>query len=192
MPTLMSLDVLRFAKMDRHFLQSLVTKCCEYFDKQPVLRQFIGRLHSMQLVGIYLPKDFADTCYYDPNLENQLLGLVTNKKWALIADMFLKIPLKKYHEMNTFALKLFEIVTEESAEDIDTVFHQFVSQCFVKQRNRNLPIHMATFSQLAASIIVHLREEPVRALPTILDCFKFNLSSSPFLFSFPLFTTDYR
>jgi len=46
----------------------------------------------------------------DPDLENKILGLVTNENWGQVADLFLQIPMKNYCELNKFMLKLFEIV----------------------------------------------------------------------------------
>ena len=95
----------------------------------------------------------------DMSLENQLLPLISNQKWNIIVDIFLKIDIKKYAEMNDMMLKLIELITEENSDDFHTneVIDKFMKEMVKKVGIKFLPIHRKILSQFAATLILHLK-----------------------------------
>ena len=93
------------------------------------------------------------------SLENQLLPLISNQKWNIIVDIFLKIDIKKYAEMNDMMLKLIELITEENSDDFHTneVIDKFMKEMVKKVGIKFLPIHRKILSQFAATLILHLK-----------------------------------
>ena len=179
--------------MAPHFdqlLQKVIDLCISNQEKHPEVREFVNRtrLHAKDFkllnYKIAIP---AETVVWakDMSLENQLSSLVSNRKWSLVADMFLQIPLKEYQEMTQFAMKLFEVVTEtekfleRNAKEAEIritpgeAFVQFLSEIRKKRSMGDfLPVQKEIFAQLAASFILHLSENPKEALPIILECYK--------------------
>ena len=110
-----------------------------------------------------------------PDLENKILGLVTNENWGQVADLFLQIPMKNYCELNKFMLKLFEIVTEEYHGDstflAENTFPLFLKEIKSKTSKKEfLPIQKEILSQFAASLILHLPAE--NALSVVIECYE--------------------
>ena len=179
--------------MAPHFdqlLQKVIDVCISNQEKHPEVREFVNRTRlrakDFKLLNykITIP---AETAVWekDMSLENQLFSLVSDRKWSLVADMFLQIPLKEYQDMTKFAMKLFEVVTEtekflernvKEAEICITpgeAFVQFLSEIRKKRAMVDfLPVQKEIFAQLAASFVLHLSENPEEALPIILECYK--------------------
>merc|ERR1712223_662861 len=134
LPGLLSIDPRNLALRFKELLQTVVNICLNNLVKYPELGEFLERikLYNEELKNmkreIIIPNNSNDWVR-DVDLENKLLGLVTENKWNDVADLFLKIPLQNYCEMSKFTLKLFEVVTEEHRKDgsslADDAFIQF-------------------------------------------------------------------
>ena len=172
--------------LQNELLQNVVNIGESNLEKYPELGEFLGRIRFFEQslkemkYNITIPV-CADEWIKDVDLENQLLGFVLNKKWNLAADIFLQIPLKEYHELSNFLMKLFEVVTEgkDNAEDNLVEPDEFFVQFLKEIRNKRskiefLPVQKEVFAQLAATLILHLSftSSHQKALPIVLESYK--------------------
>merc|ERR1739848_685255 len=118
LPSLLSIDPRNMASRFKELLQTVVNICVNGKVKYPGLTEFLERIKfydedlKKMKHEIIMPTD-ENEFIRDPDLENKILGLVTNENWGQVGDLFLQIPMKNYCELNKFMMKLFEIVTEE-------------------------------------------------------------------------------
>ena len=79
----------------------MIEICIENQYEYPEVGEFFERIKSckLDLKKIDYKIEIPSTAIQrlpDTSLENQLSSLILNKKWNLVADMFMQIPIKKY------------------------------------------------------------------------------------------------
>jgi hypothetical protein len=171
--TLMNIEPLHAVHLDRALLQDVVC-CCQSSDSSE-LNEFTDRLKSFKLPNLCFL--VTQRAFKDVSLENKIHGLIVKRKWSSLADMVLAIPLNKTFELYDFSLKLFEVITKEDngGNLLDATFAKFANEVFKRNEKCLLPIHSKMLSQLAASIIIHLQHDHLRAMSTVVTCFQLNL-----------------
>ncbi len=168
-PALTSFNPTKWPVHHKYVLQIVVMLSIQAHDKDPKskLSKFLNHIkhyeEELQKDLIKVPN--LGDYFNDTSLENQLLSLISNGKWSMVADLFLQIKHDHYPEMSDFLLKFFCVVTEEVDEKdnvpyVDEAFTRLVEELHKKRLKREfLPVHKDLLGQLAASLVLHQHQQ---------------------------------
>ena len=139
-----------FRKLPKEFenlLKNVIEICIENQYEYPEVGEFFERIKSCKLdlkkmdYKIEIPST-AIQRLQDTSLENQLSSLILNKKWNLVADMFMQIPIKKYQAsvfwfIGFYFIKFYLKQTLDVYCFLDTVRVSIKPAAIIQKKNKN-------------------------------------------------------